>query len=284
MGVLSRKFFFAAAILVGVLFGGPHTTYAQRGITLKATPQFVFTVTVDLDSVTTIPFQRAFGFNPYTKNRLAELGRQGTSVRRFPGFSATVLVGKRAVAKPNNTKLREEFARRLNVLVQSSPGSNIMALLFFVFRESIKEQNEDKKYWLGRLKEMNKIAQALADQLKYLNQAMRKIPERGESGKDRDNEQKKVAVHVKNVKCPISKRDKYKRCSITTRKASMSSSQIQKEISKIEAQRETVRNKRQLAASQFENANKIAGQYINMLASVLKTLNEMNKGIIRNLR
>ena len=47
---------------------------------------------------------------------------------------------------------------------------------------------------------------------------------------------------------------------------------------------ETVRDSRQLASSQFENANQKASQYVNMLSSVLKTMNEMQSGIIRNIR
>jgi hypothetical protein len=41
---------------------------------------------------------------------------------------------------------------------------------------------------------------------------------------------------------------------------------------------------REYASSEFENANQKATQYVNMLASVLKTMNEMHSGVIRNLR
>lgn len=44
------------------------------------------------------------------------------------------------------------------------------------------------------------------------------------------------------------------------------------------------RNNRQLAASQFQNANQKANQYINMLSSVMKTLNETQRGTIRNMQ
>jgi len=60
--------------------------------------------------------------------------------------------------------------------------------------------------------------------------------------------------------------------------------QLQDEIAKAEADRETLRNDRQMTSTQFENANQKATQYINMLSSVLKTMQEMNKGIIQNLR
>jgi len=59
---------------------------------------------------------------------------------------------------------------------------------------------------------------------------------------------------------------------------------LQSEMSAMEDQRETLRSNRQMSSSQFENANQKATQYTNMLASVLKTLNEMQMGVIRNLR
>jgi hypothetical protein len=41
---------------------------------------------------------------------------------------------------------------------------------------------------------------------------------------------------------------------------------------------------RQSTSTEFENANQKATQYTNMLASVLKTMNEMQSSIIRNIR
>ena len=61
-------------------------------------------------------------------------------------------------------------------------------------------------------------------------------------------------------------------------------SKIKKEIAKVESSREEIRNERQLATSQFENANQKATQYLNILSSVLKTMKEMNEGTVRNLR
>ena len=50
-------------------------------------------------------------------------------------------------------------------------NSNIWVVLYYVFRESIIEQNEDKKYWLSKLKMYNDLAEALSDYLKKLNEA-----------------------------------------------------------------------------------------------------------------
>ena len=44
--------------------------------------------------------------------------------------------------------------------------------MFYILRESIVEQNKDKRYWLRRIKDLNKIAQAYTDYLIALNDAV----------------------------------------------------------------------------------------------------------------
>lgn len=60
--------------------------------------------------------------------------------------------------------------------------------------------------------------------------------------------------------------------------------ELQREMTAIAESRPSLPERRQLVATQFENANQKATQYINMLASVLKTMHEMQSGVIRNLR
>ena len=55
---------------------------------------------------------------------------------------------------------------KLQRLVGASGGlTNVLETLFTVLRESVNDQNEDKKYWLSKLKMRNKINEALADYL-----------------------------------------------------------------------------------------------------------------------
>jgi len=53
----------------------------------------------------------------------------------------------------------------------TATGWQEAALLLVVFRESLSQMNEDKKYWLGRLSEMNTIAEAVGGQLEDLADA-----------------------------------------------------------------------------------------------------------------
>ena len=52
----------------------------------------------------------------------------------------------------------------------------------------------------------------------------------------------------------------------------------------IAADQETVRRSRQLVSSQFENANQKASQYVNMIATILKTMKETRTSTIQNLK
>jgi hypothetical protein len=157
----------------------------------------------DLDSEVAAVFENAYGFNPLTEDQLRDIRWRETTVRSLGGFSSTVKAGKLAVQDPTDAAYEQEFARRLNTLLASTEGQNIMATLFFVFRESIVEQNEDKKYWLTKLKEMNEIAEALADQLKYLNDRLSQLEEKKRSKQyDTDDEEydpgpEKVLVDLK---------------------------------------------------------------------------------------
>lgn len=57
----------------------------------------------------------------------------------------------------------------------SASGGDIMAMLYFVFRESIVQENEDKKYWLEKLKLHNALGEALAEYLKELMELSTKL-------------------------------------------------------------------------------------------------------------
>jgi hypothetical protein len=63
------------------------------------------------------------------------------------------------------------FVERLTAAMEGRPGGNMMAVLYFVFAESIEQQNEDKKAWISKLRQQNAIAEALAEYLERLEEA-----------------------------------------------------------------------------------------------------------------
>ena len=54
-------------------------------------------------------------------------------------------------------------------------------------------------------------------------------------------------------------------------------------MKEIEAIQEQVRNKRQMASTAFQNFDQKANQQYNLLSSVMKAMNEMRKGTVRNM-
>ena len=75
------------------------------------------------------------------------------------------------LSKTQVTLSASQLRQRSTTIQQDS--QNIMEKLFFVFRESIQKQNQDKEYFLSRLKTMNEIGEQLGDYLKELNDATR---------------------------------------------------------------------------------------------------------------
>jgi hypothetical protein len=54
-------------------------------------------------------------------------------------------------------------------------------------------------------------------------------------------------------------------------------------IKEVESMQETVRNKRQMASTAFQNFDQKASQLYNLLSSVMKAMNEMRMGTVRNM-
>jgi hypothetical protein len=280
-------------VLLSALVSLPQSLVIAQERQLKGVQYLdLSTNTTDLDSEVAAVFEHA-GFNPLTEDQLRVIRRRETTVRNLTAFSSTVKAGKLAVQDPTKAAYEQEFARRLNALLESAGDQNIMATLYFVFRESIVQQNEDKKYWLIRLKEMNKIAEAQADYLKYLQDRLKRLEEKARAKQDDDEDAEKrgpdkVGADLKAFDLGADDRGAISGCDsvpcVTPRARLLNKDEINALVSTIEADRETVRNERQMCTSQFENANQRASQYMNMLSSVIKTMNEMKMGVIRNLR
>ena len=59
---------------------------------------------------------------------------------------------------------------------------------------------------------------------------------------------------------------------------------IARTIRQLQQMEREIRGRRGVVSSRFENANQKSTQYMSMLSSVLKTMKEMEAGVIRNLR
>ena len=63
-----------------------------------------------------------------------------------------------------------EFRKTLTAYMKIFRHADVMATLFHLFKTAIEESNEDSRYFLQKLEEMNAIAEEQAAFLKELNQ------------------------------------------------------------------------------------------------------------------
>ncbi|MEZ4270287.1 MAG: hypothetical protein R3C68_02255 [Myxococcota bacterium] len=118
----------------------------------------------DIDQELGLWFEEQGMANPYNANTTPELyDRIGKSVE----FQNAVEAMKAALTNPSE-KSNVEFFKRMQFLQTAQPHGNVMEVLFLIFRESIKQVNEDKKYFLKKLQDYNKMAEALSDYLSEL--------------------------------------------------------------------------------------------------------------------
>lgn len=161
-----------------------------------------------------------------------------------------------------------------------SQGGNIMEVLFLCFKESIKETNEDKKYFLKKLQDFNVMGERLSEYLGELADVSRELNEA--SAGEKYPEMIMVTATVRTFDTStLNKTGEMVQTSEETCKLGAQS--LNSEIKKVEATQETVRNKRQMASTAFQSFDQKSNQLYNLLSSVMKAMNEMRMGTTRNM-
>ncbi len=157
---------------------------------------------------------------------------------------------------------------------------NIMEILFLVFKESIKETNEDKKYFLTKLQEFNKMGEALSAYLSELVDVSRDL-----GAKAAGQKYPEMVTTTATIKQFDTNSLNSSGNMVTTSvsRETVDRAGLNDTIKEVEAMQETVRNKRQMASTAFQNFDQKANQLYNLLSSVMKAMNEMRMGTIRNM-
>jgi len=214
--------------------------------------------------------------NPYNANTTEQLYGQ---VQNSEAFKATVGGMNEVLANPTAAN-QGEFLSRMQALSAQYPHGNVMEVLFLVFRESIQETNEDKKYFLIKLQEFNQMAEQVSKYLSELVERSQALSEKAEGKKYPEKEH--ISVQVKTY--DLSSLDKNGHLiTLTTASKSLDRPGLNDTIKDVESMQETIRNKRQMASTAFQNFDQKANQLYNLMASVLKSLNEMRGGTVRNM-
>lgn len=246
----------------------------------------------ELDLVVSAIFQAADLPNPYNANTTPQLFvvLEGT-----PEFEAMVQAVTRMAA--NNA---QAMSTEPNSPVAAQPGSaihgvasdfagrfktemgqgNIMEALFLVFRQSIKQTNEDKKYFLKKLQEYNIMAEQLSDYLSELVEESQALSSKAAGAKYPEKVTHPVTVKSFDTSTLNSSGEMVQMSSATK---NLDRAGLNDTIKDVESMQETIRNKRQMASTAFQNFDQKANQLYNLMSSVLKVMNEMRSGTTRNM-
>ncbi|MHA2247197.1 MAG: hypothetical protein ACXADY_19785 [Candidatus Hodarchaeales archaeon] len=184
-------------------------------------------------------------------------------------FTATVqAAGGFAGTLSDHLKANDEF----NILLEQylyldqnkDETKDVMQRLFGIFCQSIEEINQDKEYFLRKLKEMNDIAEAITDYLKYLTDIFT----------DTDDEDKEDETSNKGM---------IGYANIKLKKASTSLQGALNMIGVVVKEREEREERRRAYITAFENFDQKANQLLNLLSTVMKSTKEMQTAVSRNL-
>jgi hypothetical protein len=216
--------------------------------------------------------------NPYNAATTPALEAQ---LRGVAEFSTAVRAGAAFAANPTSAN-QGEFIKQMKALTAAFPHGNVMEVLFLVFRESIKETNDDKKYFLKKLQDYNTMAEELSEYLSHLVDESQRLSAASAGAKYPE----KVTISIEVRKFDLTTLDPDGRVrpaagfpqNRTVDRAGMNDT-----IKDVESMQETVRNKRQMASTSFQNFDQKANQLYNLMASVLKVMNEMRSSTVRNM-
>jgi hypothetical protein len=217
---------------------------------------------------------------PRTRSRVlsASAGRTSSTARQFK--MKTEAAGlQAAVAHVEAVRLGARSDPKLVAMaiiqsLESHPDQDPMRAAFMVFRASIQQTNADKAYFLSKLQRYNQIGNALSDYLKQLNDAMGS----GSGCSDEDSGSRNVDTsNLDPDHRTLADRMLVERAWVE------GDDGILRTIRQLQQMEGQVRNRRQNASTAFQNFDQKANQLYNLLSSVMKAMNEMRMGTVRNM-
>jgi len=215
----------------------------------------------------------ALPFNAATTNKL------NAQVKDTPEFKASVGALQKYQYNPTPANLNN-FASKFTALMDANPNANVMELLFLVFRASIEDMNKDKEYYLYKLQDYNKMAQSLSDYLQYLTGVSQDLA--AQSVNNSKANEIGIDYDTKSFDLTCLKSDGSVFSADTGTKHTTRSG-LDNELKKVESDQTTVSNERELASNAFQSFDQKSNQLYNLLASVVKVMNDMRTSTVRNM-
>lgn len=248
----------------------------------------------ELDDAVVGAFEDAGVPNPYNANTTPQYFSQIEASESFNTAvqaAGVLLTGSADGLAPDGTIAAnrtisdagvEDFAGRIRALMIEFPNGNVMEALFLVFRESIRQTNEDKKYFLIKLQEYNKMAESLSDYLSELVEESQRLS--GEAAGAKYPEKVTISIQTKKFDVSTLGADgNVKLAAGYPQSKTVDRAGLNDTIKDVESQQETIRNQRQMASTAFQNFDQKSNQLFNLMSSVLKVMNEMRMGTTRNM-
>ena len=253
----------------------PHDNYAQKAQAMDMGPDTGGALAADDAALSAAVFGDPSPYNPNTTEKNALTVKSSQS-------------GQQAVAATseyfaNPTAANEQACiQQLNGCADDHSQMNIYELLFICFRESINQTNQDKAYFLKKIQDYNNMAEGLSEYLETLVDKSQELSTNSAGKKAEDAGKESVEVDVKRFDLSSPGSDG-KIVNLSTETKRLERTGLSDEIKQVESMQETVRNKRQMASTSFQNFDQKANQLYNLMSSVLKSVNEMRSGTVRNM-
>ncbi|MBT6434156.1 MAG: hypothetical protein HOK97_10525 [Deltaproteobacteria bacterium] len=254
----------------------PEDKFAQGPASLDLGPNTEESDLSDTDKGLIVLFKNSDTPSPYNPNTTPNWQSQ---LKSEPSFQTAVSSMTANLENPSPAN-QEAAMQAVGNVAALDEGLNIYELLFLVFRESIEQTNLDKAYFLTKIQEYNDMAEGLSDYLGTLVEKSQELSEKSEG--EKEPEKIHVDVQVKRFDLNGLGADG-KITPLSTDSKRLERAGLNDEIKHVESMQETVRNKRQMASTSFQNFDQKANQLYNLMSSVLKATNEMRSGTVRNM-
>ncbi|KAA3629325.1 MAG: hypothetical protein DWQ09_03475 [Proteobacteria bacterium] len=119
--------------------------------------------------------------------------------------------------------------------------------------------------------------QANADAARALASRLEGLARKAQGGTLKRTDMERLGAETKVLNERINKRR------VAAKVKRLDRSELNNAIKEVESIKETVRNNRQMATTAFQNFDQKSNQLYNLLSSIMKALNEMRMGTVRNM-
>jgi hypothetical protein len=151
----------------------------------------------------------------------------------------------------------------------SQPAQTISTATKVTIKKRIKQWNEDKPLLLESLNKIGRDSRHKPTVLKFHNE----LDSVDKTLKEAERVVEQQVQDIGKIDSVITRLERHRQ----------KMRNLQDEIKQVEQEQEKVRNKRQIATTAFQNFDQKANQLFNLLSSVMKAMNEMRMGTVRNM-